>query len=60
MRLAYSQSWGHILDRSLNVTVVQAEKVALEYDVLRKEIRNLPKDNRGGYEQSWVAKKKRE
>ena len=52
MRLAYSQSWGHILDRSLNVTVVQAEKVALGYDVLRKETRNLLKDNWDDYEQS--------
>ena len=57
MRLIYSQSWGHILDRRLQVTVVRAEKAPLEYNVLRPEIRDLLGDNWEDYEQLWNAKK---
>ena len=42
MRHANSQSW-----------VVRAEKVSLEYNVLRKEIRDILKDNRDDYKQPW-------
>lgn len=52
MRLAYSQSWGHILDRRLKVTVFEAEKVSLEYNILLKEIRDNLKDNWDHYKQS--------
>ena len=47
MRLAYLQSWGHILNRRLKVMVVQAEKISLQYNVLRKEIRDNLKDESG-------------
>ena len=57
MRLAYSQNWSHILDRRLKVTVFEAEKVSLECNVLRKEIRDNLKDNRDDYKQSWDNQK---
>ena len=57
MRLVYSPSFGDILDRKLKVTAVWAEKLPLEYDVLRKEIRGILKGRWDDYEELWIGKK---